>query len=192
MTKQVLLLKTRLSLQTATKVLMRPAYFLLAILGTLLASGSILWSLNLDLARYIWLEAPISLPTKLGFFFDVYKSIYTTYSSVQGTTIVVFSILFGINLSLLVFVLKHRGFQAIPKKSGIGGFAVAIVGGGCIACGTSLLAPLLATFGATATPLIRDLATIFMSVGIVLITYSIYKLGAVAVYIFATQNLTKD
>lgn len=193
MSKQKLqLLKLKINLGSVLKIFQRPAYIVIALITTLIASGAILWSLNLDLLRYIIFEAPISAFAKVGFFFDVYKDVYTDFSSAQSTLVVIFSILFGINLALLVFVLKHRGFQSIPKKSGIGGFALAIIGGGCIACGTSLIAPLLATFGATATPLIRDLATIFTFIGCLLIIYSIYKLGAVCSYIFASQNLTKD
>ncbi|PJE65192.1 hypothetical protein COU91_03080 [Candidatus Saccharibacteria bacterium CG10_big_fil_rev_8_21_14_0_10_47_8] len=184
------LLKLKISLRSALKVFRRPAYIVLALLTTLVASGSILWSLNLDLLRYIIFEAPISALAKVDFFFDIYKGVYTDFSSAQSTLVVIFSVLFGINLALLVFVLKHRGFKAIPKKSGAGGFALAIIGGGCIACGTSLIAPLLATFGASATPLIRDLATVFTFIGSLLIIYSIYKLGAVCSYIFTSQDLT--
>lgn len=185
-------IKLKIGLGCAIKVFRRPAYIALALLAALAASGSILWSLNLNLLRYIVLEAPISAAAKVVFFFDVYKDVYTDFSSVQNTMVVIFSVLFGMNLALLIFVLKHRGLQSIPKKSGIGGFALAIIGGGCIACGTSLIAPLLATLGAVATPLIRDLATIFTFIGSLLTMYSIYKLGAVCSYMFASQNLTKN
>jgi len=100
-------------------------------------------------------------------------------------------VLFGINLALLVFVLRNRGFKLIPKKSGLGGFAFAIIGGGCIARGTSIIAPLLATLGATSAPFVRDPGAIFNWLGSLLIAYSIYKLGAVCSYIFATKDLTK-
>lgn len=193
MSKQKLwLLKLKISLRSALKVFVRPSYILLALFGTLLASGLILWSLNLDLLRYIIFEAPVSASIKFSFFFDTYKSIYTTFNSIQGTGIVVFSVLFGVNLALLVFVLRHRGFKSIPKKSGVSGFALAIIGGGCIACGTSIIAPLLATLGATSAPFVRDLGTLFNWLGSLLIAYSIYKLGAVCSYIFATQDLTNN
>ncbi len=192
MSKQKLwLLKLKISLKSAAKVFTRPSYILLAVFGSLLVSGLILWSLNLDLVRYIIFEAPTSGSQKFGFFYDTYKSIYTSYDSVQDTGIVVFSVLFGINLALIVFVLKHRGFQAIPKKSGFGSFALAIVGGGCIACGTSIIAPLFATLGATSASFVRDLGAIFNWLGSLLIIYSIYKLGAVVSYVLAV-NETQD
>jgi hypothetical protein len=181
-------LKLKISLTSALKVFRYPGYIVLAIFGALLASGLILWSLNLDLLQYIWFNTPLSVLEKLEFFFSIYRDIYTTYNGIEGTGILVFSLLFGINLALLVFVIKHQGFSSVPKKSGIGGFAVAILGGGCVACGTSILAPLLATVGATSTPFVKDLAVIFNCIGIVLISYSIYKLGELCSYIFALQK----
>jgi hypothetical protein len=190
--QKIWFLKLRISLGSALRVFRRPAYIALAITATLFASGSILWSLNLDLLRYIIFEAPLSVLGKIDFFLNVYKDIYTDFSSGSSSLLVAFSIIFGINLALLVFVFKHRGLRAIPKKSGTGGFVLALIGGGCIACGTSVIAPLLATFGATTTLYTRDLATSLNLIGSLLIMYSIYKLGSVCSYIFASEDLTKD
>lgn len=189
MNKQKLwLMKLKISLLSASRIFARPQYILLVVFGAFLASGLILWSLNLSLVRYILFEAPLTLLQKLDFFFDVYKNLYTTYSGVQGTGIALFSLLFGINLALLVFVLKHRNIKSIPKKSGLGGFGLAIIGGGCIACGTSIITPIIATFGATSTTFLRDLSAILSWLGSMLIAYSIYKLGTVCSYIFATKE----
>lgn len=184
-------LKVKVSLRSVLTVFKNPLYILQAVFATIIASGFILWSLNLDLLQYVWFNTPLSTLEKLDFFFSIYRDIYTSYGSIEATGIIVFSILFGINLALLVFVIKHHGLRAVPKKSGVGGFMLAILGGGCVACGTSILAPLLATIGATTTPLIRDLAVIFNTVGIVLISYSIYKLGELCGYIFAMQRQNK-
>ena len=185
---ELLLVKIKVSLKSAFRVFINPVYILWVGLGTLITSGFILWSLNLNLLGYVIFDAPISLLQKIDFFFDIYSNLYTTYTGVQSISLVIFSVLFGINLALLIFVLKNRGFSAIPKKSGVGGFALAILGGGCVACGTSLIAPLVATLGAGATPFLRDLATIFNILGSILILYSIYKLGGIASYIFASRK----
>lgn len=184
----LLKIKLKISTKSVAKVLIKPGYLAAAITGSLLASAFILWSLNISLVKYIIVDAPINIWQKFDFFIDVYKGIYTTYETIQGTGIVIFSVLFGINLALLIFVLRNRGFQAVPKKSGAGGFALAILGGGCIACGTSIIAPVLATLGATSTPLLRNLSTIFLWFGSILIIYSIYKLGAVISYVLAQEE----
>lgn len=180
-------LRLKVSLRAISKVLRQPGYIAVAVLGMLIASGFILWSLNLDLLQYVWFQTTLPVIDKLDFFISVYKDLYGTYNSIEGTGIVLFSVLFGVNMSLLIFVIKHHGFAKVPKKSGIGGFALAIVGGGCVACGTSLLAPVLATVGATSSAFVRELAIVFNWLGVVLISYSIYKLGQLSAYVFAKQ-----
>jgi hypothetical protein len=192
MSKSLVSLRLRNSFVSVAKVYKRPSYILLAVVGVFFASGLILWSLNLGLVGYILFQAPLTIGGKINFFLDIYKEIYTTYTSIQGTGIVIFSFLFGINLGVLVYVLKHKGFQAIPKKSGVGGLMFAVLGGGCIACGTSLIAPLLATLGATTAPFVRDLATIFNLIGSLLLLYSIYKLGEIVSIIFAKEKLENN
>ena len=103
-----------------------------------------------------------------------------TFDSVQALGIVIFSSLFGLNLALLVYVLRNQGFKNIPKKSSFGGTVFAVLAGGCVACGTSILAPLVATFGATSTAFLRDLSAWLNWTASVLIVYSIYKLGLLA------------
>lgn len=192
MTSATFSLRLKNSFVSVAKVFRQPSYILLAFVGAFFASGLILWSLNLDLVGYILFQAPLAIGGKINFFLDIYTEVYTTYTSIQGTGIVIFSILFGINLGVLVYVFKHKGFQAIPKKSGVGGLMFAVLGGGCIACGTSLIAPLLATLGATTAPFVRDLATIFNLIGSLLLLYSIYKLGEIISIIFTKQKLENN
>ncbi|MEX1059298.1 MAG: hypothetical protein WEC17_02615, partial [Candidatus Saccharimonadales bacterium] len=169
-----------------------PTYILIAFIGAFLVSGLIVWSLNLSLVKYIIFEAPLNFLQKIDFFFDAFRGIYSTYNSIQGTGIILFSVLFGINLALLVYVLRNRGFESIPKKSGLGGFAMAIIGGGCIACGTSIIAPIIATSGAASTAFLTELSAVLSWLGSILIAYSIYKLGAVCSYIIASKNLRNN
>lgn len=174
-------LKIRLqnSLKGIGKTFRNPAYIVISLITTIFISGFIIWSLNFDLVRYIAFEAPLSLLEKFEFFWDVHTSIFTTYGSSQASGILIFSILFGINIALIVKLIKMGGFKSIPKKSGSAGLLLAVLGGGCIACGTSILAPLLATLGATTTAAATEISNYFNWIGSVLILYSIYKLGYV-------------
>ncbi len=170
-------LKVRITLNALLTVLKKPRYIVIMILAVLFMAGAIVWSLNLDLIRYILFEAPISFYDKLSFFSYTYESLFTTFDSAQSLGIVVFSLLFGVNTALFIYVIRRRGLKAVPKKSGGTAFTLAILGGGCVACGTSLIAPLLATFGATSGAFVRELGAVFMWVGSVLTIYSIYKLA---------------
>jgi hypothetical protein len=182
--------KLRLSLRSTLRVIALPKYLSLAIFSAIAMAGLIIWSLNLDLLAYIFFQAPLNLFAKVRFFLDGYTSIATNITNAQSSGIAVFSILFGINTALITYVLRRRGLEAIPKKSGAGAFILAIASGGCFACGTSLLAPFLATFGATSGSFVRGLGTLFNWLGSILLLYSIYKLSHIAATIQAKERFT--
>lgn len=181
-------LRIRILVKAVITVLRRPKYVLVSVMSSLFMAGLIIWSLNLELLKFILLEAPLSLWEKVSFISYGYESIFTNLNSPLSMGILTFTVLFGINMALLVYVIRRHGFKAIPKKSGGGAFMFAILGGGCIACGTSLVAPLLASFGAVSAPFLRGLGTIFNWVGSILIVYSIVKLSLLV----ETKDLNKD
>lgn len=184
----MVVLRSRAALKGMIHVLKQPKYIAGAIIGAFLSSSLVIWSLNLDLVKYIIFEAPITLADKLRFFGTTYNDIFTTYESNQALGILIFAVLFGINISMLIFVLKNKGFKEIPKKSGFGGTVFAVLSGGCVACGTSLLAPIAATFGATSGAFLRDLSIWLNWVASILIIYSIYKLGQLVAAIKASSH----
>ena len=185
------ILRLKVSLKSSGQVLINPAYFFISLFSTFIVSAFILWSLNLGLVRFVLFESGIGLADKAEFFFSVYTGILSNYANMQALGIILFSVLFGVNITLIIFVIRRQGFKSIPKKSGAGGLLLAIIGGGCIACGTSIIAPLLATFGAASAPFVKDLGAIFNWVGIVLIGYSIYKLGSVCSFVLAQERQKK-
>lgn len=153
-------------------------YVAIAALGILFFGSLVIWSLNLEFARYVLLELPVSLGVRLQtIFWDPLWSIFTTYNNTQALGIMLFSVLSGLNSAMLIYVLKRQSFRNIPKKSGFGGTVFAVLAGGCVACGTSILAPMAATFGATSGAFLRDLSTMLNWAASLLIIYSIYKLG---------------
>lgn len=185
-------LKVKISLQSCGRVLAKPAYLFTAAFTAFVISALVLWSLNLGLVRFVLFESGIRLADKLDFFFSVYGGILANYSNVQALGIILFSLLFGINIAFIIFVIRRQGFKSIPKKSGVGGLFFAIVGGGCIACGTSIIAPLIVSLGAASAPFVKSLGSIFNWVGIVLISYSIYKLGGVCSFVLAQEKQQKS
>lgn len=170
----------------------KPASWVLFVLGSLLASSFMLWSLNLDLVSYILFDAPISFADKVEFFSATYRDIFTTYESPQALGIIIFSVLFGINSALLWLVIRNKGFRNIPKKSGVGGMIAAILGGGCVACGTSLLAPLLATVGGVSSAFLRDFSLLLSWGGALLILFSIFQLAQLAASVKAYAKQQKQ
>ncbi len=177
------LFKAKVAALNIGRVLLRPTYFALFIIATFVVSSFILWSLNLELVSYIVFEAPIALADKMRFFSETYRDIFVTYDNAQALGIVVFSLLFGINSAVFVYVLRLRSFKDMKKQSSASGagFIAAVISGGCVACGTSLLAPLAATLGATSGAFLRDLSLWLNWIGSGLIIFSLYHLGQLAV-----------
>jgi hypothetical protein len=170
-------LKFKITYKAVLFVLKKPAYLISTVLLSFLMAGVIIWSFNYELVGYIIFEAPLNFFEKIEFFSYGYQNLFNTLDSLLSSGILIFSFLFGVNTSMLIYVIKNHGFKNLPKKSSTSAFILAILGGGCIACGTSLLAPILISIGAVSTPFLRDLGAIFNWLGSLLLLYSIYKLS---------------
>lgn len=182
-------LKLNVGLKGVGSVMTSPLYILLAFLVSFLSLGILLWSLNIDLLSYIIFEAPLNVIEKLDFIFDVYGSILTNYESFQATVMALFSVLFGVNIAVLVYVMRGGQKEAIKSKSSVGGLSLAVIGGGCIACGTSIITPLLATLGATSSIAFTNAIGLYLNlIGIAFIAFSLISLGQRAATIQATNK----
>lgn len=184
---RLLSIKIKISLKTVLNVLSKWQYLLIFLFGWLVAEAIMLWSLNLELVRFVLFDSGVDITTKAEFFFGVYRDIFLNYGSLQGSSILLFSALFGINLAMLVFVLRNRNKESIPKKAGAAGTLFAILGGGCLACGTSLLYPIMVTFGVSTTVFAQKIGVIITWVAILFLLYSIYRLGAVASFVIKSK-----
>lgn len=192
MNVQLTISKIMLSLKTVARVLLSVKYLLVAVFAAFFVMGLVLWSLNLDLLRYIMFEAPLTFSEKLDFFAYGYESIFITYDSLQSIGLILMSVLFGINAAMFVYVVRNGGFKTAPKKSGVGAFGLAIVGGGCVACGTSILTPLLVTFGATSSALLHSVSSLLTWISVGLLIFSIYTLSLIASGMVAKLKLSKS
>jgi hypothetical protein len=157
-----------------------PSYLVIAFIGMIVGLAAALWALNLDLLRFVLFESGVVPGVKIEFFFGVYQSLFSEIGSFQSLVLVMFGVLFGANIALLVYVLKRR-FKQQKSLQGSGtsmtGLILASIGGGCAACGTSILAPLFATLGITSLSFIRNVGLVAAIVGIVVIFYSVIKLS---------------
>jgi hypothetical protein len=186
--KAPLKLRIKVGLKGVGYVMRRPAYLLIAFITSMFSLGILLWSLNIDLLGYILFESPLNIIEKLDFIFDVYGSILTNYESFQAMVMVLFSVLFGINVAVLTYVIRGGQKDAIKSKSSVGGLSFAVIGGGCIACGTSIITPLLVTLGVGSSIALTNTIGMYLNlIGVVLIIFSLISLGQRAATIQATQ-----
>lgn len=191
MKSSLLVLKTKTSLTNVLKVLIRPKYLLVGIFAGLFILGVILWSLNFDLLKFIVFDSNLPLNEKISFFTSVYKGIFVSAGRLPAMTMIIFAVLFAINTACILFVVRNRDKESALHKSTVAGLGLAIVGGGCIACGTSILAPILIGVGAGgASTFLSEIGVYINIIASGFLLWSIYRLGLNIGTIIARQQQT--
>lgn len=166
------------SITLIKKVLKTRPYFRYFLLLWFITTSIFLWLVNLNLLAYI-ASSPVLTPFgKIDFIFDTYTSFFTLDNPVSLSRLI-FSLLLAINLTLLVF-LWRAGKQRLGVVKSNSGALVAMIGSHCIACGTSLVAPLVTALAGSGAYLSAErfaatqlLATGANVLGIILIAWSI-------------------
>lgn len=111
------------------------------------------WLANLTLVRQIVTSGTIPLGAKLGILWDLVGSIGTNFTPFSAAMAIATAVLFGLNLSVSLYLFRRRRFLArngwaSTTTASVGGIASGLVGVGCAACGTVAIGPILAMFGA--------------------------------------------
>ncbi len=138
-------------LKTLMSILVKPRYALLAIFVSIIVFTVAVWLPNLGLIYIVLQKATI--PEVMSLLWSLYGGIGTNFSLLSASYTTAIAVLFGVNISLLVYYVRRvrRGVGGAGSVSavGAGGFISGIFGIGCAVCGTFLLTSLLALFGAT-------------------------------------------
>lgn len=168
----LLKLKLLIAAKTILYVLANYRYGLLFVASLFITAGLLVWSINLDLLAYILFDAPITIVEKTQFIARSYTTILSSPDA-RSTSIVLFSLLSGLNTTVFVFAFRRRYLKS-PNTQGALGAVFAVLSGGCYACGTSLLAPLFTSVGAVSIQTIARIGVYINWIGIVLIAWSLY------------------
>ncbi|PLS81791.1 hypothetical protein CYG49_01460 [Candidatus Saccharibacteria bacterium] len=170
--------KAMKSYYTTKQILKQRRYFLSFLLLWFITISVLLWLVNINLLAFILTSPVLTLADKLDFIFDAYINFFTINNPINLSRFI-FSVLLAINLTLLVF-LWQVGSQRLGFVKSNSGALVVIIGSNCVACGTSIVAPLVTAIAGSgayfsaerfaATQLIVTAANIL---GIVLIVWSI-------------------
>ncbi len=175
--KLPLKIKLKLAFVNTVKIVFKkPLYTIFAFFCAFLMLTVIIWSLNYELVGYIITNPDMSFAQKLRFFSYGYEALFTSFDNFLSVSVIALSFLFGINLAVLTYSLRRK--TASARATGTSGLAatLGILSSGCAACGTSLLGPLLATFGATSLTAVHNIGAAFSLLGSALLLYSIYKI----------------
>ena len=137
-------------LRTLKEVFRNCRYALVALIFAFAIFSFSLWLRNLPLLGNIISSSAFSFLDKVTLFVKFLGGIATNVTPFSAALIIVMSVLFGLNASLILYYLVKR--RDIPKKEGVGAagaFASGLLGVGCASCGSFLLGSILASFGAS-------------------------------------------
>lgn len=186
-------IKFKATILALKKLLSRPSMLILSLLISLLVLFLVLWLNNYG-ALIDVLASDLSLSGKWDFLVSTPQILHSSYEPWQAVTIVSFSLLQGLNVAFIVAIARLGGWKSLlgaSSSSGAAGVAV-IFGAGCGVCGTTLLAPLAASIGASSGIWFERLGSWLLIAAVLLLAYSIYKLGQIYNHLWAKAEFAKN
>ncbi len=158
------------------QVFQKPWYALLALLIASAVFVFIVWLPNVDLIMGIWGADGISLKDKTAVLISLLGSIATNFSFLSASYTIAIAVLFGINVALLVFLLRQKVSEV--KQGGVATGLLGLISGtlgiGCAACGSFLAAGVAAFFGGSGALLLLPFGgSEFGILGVVLLFISV-------------------
>lgn len=133
----------------------RPAYLFLAIAVSIVFYELVYWFLNLSLAKFLFTTPYLSMADRIDLIVGSYTGMFMTNLTLQPVILFAVSLLQGATVAALVYTIRRerqssKGLAGTLGGSGLAG-ALAVLGLGCAACGTSLIVPILAFFFASSS-----------------------------------------
>ncbi|MGH6886161.1 MAG: hypothetical protein ACREGK_08810 [Geminicoccales bacterium] len=134
------------------RVFAERSYVALAAVLAIVAFVLAVWFPNLGLIAEVFSASNASLATKLGIALSLLGGIGTNFSLLSAAYTVAIAVLFGVTTAMIVYLLKRRRVAAAGQNIAIGSGAMAsgVLGIGCAACGSLVLAGVLPFAGAAA------------------------------------------
>ena len=152
-------------------------YIIVAVAAALLAFTLSVWLRNISLIITAFTSSLFSSGDRLLLLFRLLGGIATADTVLVAVMTIVMSLLFGVNIALLVYYFAQRKKLPAAKESvtTVSGVIAAVFGIGCSACGTLVLGAILSSVGATGLLALLPLGGgEFLIISIALLTASIY------------------
>lgn len=162
---------------TFKQIFFQIRYITIAVTISAMVFAFAVWLPNIRLIGQIIFNSSASVTDKVSFLFSLFGSIQTNFSLVSASYTIAIAALFGINVALLVYYVRCRR-NALSRSGAtlsISGLVSGVFGIGCAACGTFVLTPVLALFGASGLLTILPFGgEEFGFLGVILLVYSVY------------------
>lgn len=163
--------------QALRKVFSKFSYLLLSIVTGVVMFAFAVWLPNIRLIATVVSSSDASLSQKFAIPFSLLGSISTNFSPLSAVYTIVISVLFGLNIATLTYLLRHKvgSLRQGGVTTGFFGVMSALIGVGCAACGAFLLTTGLAFIGASGIiALLPFSGGEFGILGVLLLSVSIY------------------
>lgn len=165
----------RLMGRTARLVLGGPGYALLALVAAVAALSLFVFSLNVPLVQFA-LSPGLGLGDRLTLLVPLYPFLGPAFGLAQGVLLLLVAALAGVDIAMAVYHVREHDLSAASGSSLVG-VVFGTLGAGCAACGSAVLAGVLALFGlGTLTVLPLD-GLEFALLGLVAVVLSIHWLA---------------
>ena len=138
-------------IQALQKVFRKPQYALLALTTSAAVFAFAVWLPNLSLIVRVMGHPGVPFSQKLDLPLSLLGSIATNFTLLSASYTIAIAILFGMNVSMIVYFLRRRvdEVKQAGVATGLFGITSGVIGMGCAACGSFLLMSILSLFGAS-------------------------------------------
>lgn len=128
----------------------RPGYGALALMVAVFVVLIAIWLPNLTWIRDVFFSPLFSFGVKIKLILTSFRVLDTNFTGSARAVTLSIAVLFGINVSLLVYYMKRRVRTLKSAGTSVAGIMVGMLGIGCAACGSILISSLFG-LGATAS-----------------------------------------
>jgi hypothetical protein len=137
--------------QSLTQVFSDYRYITVAIAVACLAFALSVWLRNISLIVTAFTSSLFDVGDRLLLLLRLLGGIATADTVLVAVLTIIMSLLFGVNIALLIYYFVQRKKLPAAKESAttVGGIIAAVFGIGCSACGTLVLSAILSSVGAT-------------------------------------------
>ena len=134
------------------QVFSRPLYVVIAGVLAILTFLLAVWFPNFGLIGEVFTGSDTPLAAKLGIALSLLGGIGTNFSLLSAGYTIAIAVLFGLTAAMIAYLLKQRRVGAAGQNIALGSGALAsgVLGVGCAACGSLILAAAVPSLGVAA------------------------------------------
>ena len=167
-----------LSVRTVRLVNTSPGYAVLSLVAGVVGLNLFVVSQNIDLFLNVVVSGNLPLNARLSVLVGLYPIIGTAFTLMESVVLLAVAVLFGVNLSMLTYQLRENRVSVRDGSGSVAGMVLGVLGAGCAACGTAVLAGVLSLVGAAGVTTLLPLEGMeFSLLALVLLVLSVYWLA---------------